>query len=81
MSGNPVIHLISEKAKPYNETVKQIVENYYPARNLEELQKLLEDLPQNDWMKEQREKALEKLNYKNNYAAKNILDDILKQIS
>ena len=80
MSGNPVIHLISEKAKPYNETVKQIVENYYPARNLEELQKLLEDLPQNDWMKEQREKAFAKLNYKDNYAAKNILDDILTQL-
>lgn len=80
MSGNPVIHLISDKAKPYNKTVKQIVENYYPARNLEELQRLLEELPQNDWMKEQREKALEKLNYKDNYAAKNILDDILTQL-
>lgn len=80
MTGNPVIHLISPEAKPFNETIKKIVKNYYKAGTLEELKDLLNKLPQNDIMKEQRENALENLGYKNNYAAKNLLDDILKQI-
>ncbi|MBQ4114690.1 CDP-glycerol glycerophosphotransferase family protein [bacterium] len=80
LTENPVIHLISSSSIPFNKTVSQVIENYYKAHNLEELQKLLEELPQNDWMKSQRVDALKKLGFKNNYAAENILNDLLNQL-
>lgn len=80
MTENPVIHLISKDATPYSLTVNKIVENYYKAYCIKDLEELLENLPQNDWMKEKRIKALKELGLKNNYAAKNIMKDFLKQL-
>jgi len=79
LTENPVIHLISEFATPYNETINQIIENYYKVKNVEELGILLNYLSKNDPLKSQRIQALEDLGLKNNYAAENILND-LKEI-
>jgi len=80
MTENPIIHLISKNAEPYNDTIKQIIKNYYKATELEELQNLLNKLPNNDCMKDVRQKALKELGYKNNYAALNVINDIMEQI-
>jgi len=81
LTENPVIHLISPDAKPYNETINQIIKYYYKANNIEELKTLLEHVPQNDFMKEERINALNRLGYKNTTASENILKHILEQIS
>lgn len=77
-TGQPVIHLISQNATPYNETINQIIKHYYRANDLIELGKLLSELPQNDTMKTARINALE--NYTKFSAAENILEDIEKTI-
>ena len=79
MTQKPCIYLKSEKGFPFNTTVKTIVENYYTVKNENELKIILEKVLENDndFMKEQRLKAFEKLKLNKNYAAKNIIDDIL----
>ena len=81
LTENPVIHLISKDATPYNETVNQIVKYYYKANDIDELKNLLEQVPNNDFMKEERINALNELGYKNTTASENIYNDILKKLS
>ena len=59
----------------------KIVKYYYKANNIDELKNLLEQIPQNDFMKEERIKALNKLGYKNTIASENIYNDILKKMT
>lgn len=80
LTENPLIHLISQDATPFNETVNNVIKNYYKATNIEELTQLLDQLPENDFLKEQRLNALKTLGYKNNYASENILTDIKKTV-
>ena len=80
MTASPVIHLISESATPFNETVNQVIKNYYKAHNVSELEDMLNTLPDKDTMKEQRLKAVKDLGFKDNYAAQNIVDDIIEVI-
>ena len=80
MTEKPVIHLISPFATPYNKTVNRVIKHYYRAENIEDLKTLLERLPEHDTMKEERMRAVEELGFKNNYASKNILDDIIQTI-
>jgi len=80
MTEMPVIHLISKDAKPYNNTINQIIKHYYKATNLEELKLLLEQIPKNDFMKEERIKALNILGYKNTTASENIYNNILQKL-
>ena len=80
MTGNPVVHLISEFATPYNDTINQVIKNYYHASNVEDLERLLGELPEQDKMRNQRIRAVEELGYKNNYASQNILDDLIQTI-
>lgn len=76
LTENPLIHLISKDATPFNETVNQVIENYYKATNIKELSKLLEQLPENDIMKTKRINAVNNLGFKNINASQNILNDI-----
>ena len=81
-TSQPVIHLRRADSVPFNSSVKKIIENYYQAYNQEELEKYLDMIlvDKKDPMKEQRLKALNSDNFKLQYAAKNILDDIKKEL-
>lgn len=79
VTGKPLIHLMSEKSQ-FNHSDNPILKAYYRAYNLDELKNLLNDLPQNDNMKEFREETLEKLGLKCNNASQKIIDDIMKEI-
>ena len=82
VSGKPVIHLLSEKFTP-NTLTNEIEKTYYSTHNIEELNKNLEDviLNKNDYKKNSRIELAEKLKLKNNYAAKNIIDDVINSIN
>ncbi len=82
LTEQPLIHLISEKCVGYNPSASAVIENYYKAHNIEELEILLNNivLNKNDSMKENRIKSIESLGFKNVYAGKNILDDIKKDL-
>lgn len=80
LTGSPVIHLISKTATPYNETINRIIKNYYRAENLEELQMLLNKLPNDDSMKVQRENAIKDFNASETTSAEKIVKDILETI-
>lgn len=75
LTGNPVIHLISEDAVPYNETINQIIKYYYKVRNIGELENMLSNVFEKDYMKEAREKAIEEMGMKTSSAEK-ILQDL-----
>ena len=75
----PLIMIMSEQS-PFSSLENPILETYYCARTTDEIDKLLSTIPANDYMKEKRIAALEKLGLKNNNAARNIFDDIMKQI-
>lgn len=83
MTEQPVIHLVSDMAVEYNNSVKKIVKSYYQAHNIEELDRYLEEiiLKKQDPKKEERLSVLEELGLKNNYCAKNILEDIIGDLS
>ena len=76
VTGKPLIHLMSEKSQ-FNNSDNPILKTYYRAYNPEELQNLLAKLPSDDYMKQERQKNLEKLGLKNN-ASKKIAEDIFK---
>lgn len=82
VTGNPVIHLISEKLKP-NSTIKEIDNTYYTAHNTDEMIKHLHQviLDKNDYKKEERNKLLEKFDLKNSNSAEKIINDILSDIT
>ena len=81
ITGNPVIHLISDKLQP-NKIVEEIDKTYYKAHNEQELTKYLEEvlLNKNDTNQQARAELSDKLNLKNNYSAKRIIDDIINDI-
>lgn len=76
----PLIHLMSESPQ-FNNSENPILKTFYRAYNLDELKSLLKILPQNDSKKELRTETFAKSGLKNNNASKNILEDILKEIS
>lgn len=82
LTKQPVIHMISDSAIPYNPSAADIVKNYYKAHNIDELERHLDTviIQKNDYMKEQRIKALENMNLDNCYAAKNIIDDLKSEL-
>lgn len=82
ITGSPVIRLVAENANEYNDSVKEIVKTYYNVYNNEDLEKRLNELlfEGNDPLKDERKATLQKMNLVDNYAAKNILDDIKKEL-
>lgn len=78
----PVIHLISETSIGYNPSAEAVVENYYKAHNLEELELLLNNIiiKNEDPLKEIRLKAIKDLNFAGTYAAENIYNDIMEEL-
>lgn len=75
----PLILLMAETSQ-FKSLNHPILKTYYCAKNLDELKDFLKTLPDNDYMKEKRLEALEKLGLKNNNASQKILSDILEQI-
>ena len=77
----PCIHLLSEKFKG-NNFVQQICKTYYEAKNINEFNEYLDILINRgqDPKKPEREEVLAKLNLTGTYCAKNILEDIIKDI-
>lgn len=75
----PCIHLVSEYFKG-NENVEKICQTYYNAHNLDEMNKLFEDvlINKNDSKKLERLDLLEELNYPN--SAEVIVDNLAKNI-
>lgn len=81
VTGNPVIHLVSEHLKP-NGTIQEIDKTYYTAHNADEMVKHLHQviIDGDDYKKEERIKLLEKLDLKNSNSAEKIINDILSDI-
>ncbi len=81
LTGNPCIHLVSDKFTG-NEIAKEICSRYYNAFNKDEMFSFFNDiiLKNNDYKKNDRELLINKLNLKNNYAAQNIIDEIIKDL-
>ena len=81
-TAKPLIYLKSEAGTPFNPSVQNIVENYYTVENNKELEAVLDKIliKKIDYMCEQRLSALKQHGYENNYAARNILNDILKTL-
>ena len=82
LTKQPVIHLVSSSAIPYNPSAKKIVETYYQAHNINELENFLKTviIDKNDYLKEKRLSLLKEMKLDSCYAAKNILDDIEKEL-
>ena len=82
LTKQPVIHLVSSNAIPYNPSAKKIVETYYQAHNIDELENFLKTviIDKNDYLKEKRLSLLKEMKLDSCYAAKNILDDIEKEL-
>ena len=81
VSGNPLIHLVSEKFEGI-EMIKKIDEMSYTAYNINELYHHLEEIVinSNDYKKEKRMELLDSMKLKNNYCAKRIIDNILEDL-
>lgn len=81
LTEKPCIHLRSEDFKG-NKLVREICKNYYETQTVEELEKYLHLLidEKQDPKMEDRKNALKELSFVNNYCAKNILEDIIKDI-
>ena len=75
----PCIHLVSEYFKG-NENVEKICQTYYNAHNLDEMNKIFEEIliNKNDAKKSERLALLEELNYPN--SAEVIVEDLLKNL-
>lgn len=82
MTGQPVIHLASKYANEYNSSVKKIIETYYRVWDNEQLKEVLDNLliKKEDTFNEKRLNLVEELGLKNSFAAKNILEDIEKEL-
>lgn len=75
----PVIHLISSTCKIIPKIpLKRIINTYYKATNLDEMYEHFENILEkdNDYLYETRIKALNDSGLLNNYAAKNIMEDL-----
>lgn len=75
----PIIHLISshctvEPVRPF----KKIIDTFYKVHNMQELSMYLEDviIKDNDYKKDERLAVLKSSKLLNNYAAKNIIEDL-----
>lgn len=82
LTKQPVIHLVSSSAIPYNPSAEKIVKTYYQAHNVDELENFLKTviIDKNDYLKEKRLSLLKEMELDNCYAAKNIVDDIKKEL-
>lgn len=78
----PVIQMRNENSKPFTKINEKIIQNYYQAYDIKQLEDILEDvlIKGNDKLKSKREKMLESLNLKNQSAAKNIVTELEKEI-
>lgn len=83
LTEKPVIHLVSDFAYEQNYSVQRIVNSYYQAHNIKELENYLEEVIINkqDNKKQERLNLLEKLELKNNYCAQRIIDDLKGELS
>ena len=83
LTKQPVIHLVSSKATPFNESVQKIVKSYYQAHNTEELDNYLEEviIQKQDPKIQERLNVLEELKLKNNYCAKKVIEDIIGELN
>lgn len=79
VTGKPLIHIMSEKSQ-FRNSENPILKAYYRVENIEDLENLLNKLPQEDYMKDLRTELLEQSGLKNNYCAESIMHDILKEI-
>lgn len=80
-TGKPIIHLISDKATvKVPKTTQEIFDTFYPVRNIEQLYKALDEviIKGIDKNKQERVNMLQKKELLNNYAAKNIYNDLIK---
>ncbi len=76
----PLIHLKSKiDPTPFNPSVSKIVKSCYEAETYQDLEKILDEVivKHNDYKALERKKVYREMGYQNNYAAKNILEDIL----
>ena len=78
----PVIQMRNKNSKPFTRTNEKIIQNYYQAYDVKQLENILDDVlvNGNDSLKSKREKMLESLNLKNQSAAKNIIAELEKEI-
>ena len=79
LTKKPLIHLKSDiEPTPFNPAVQKIVDSCYEAQDFDELEKILDEvvIKNNDYKINDRKKVYKELGYENNYAAKNILEDI-----
>ncbi len=77
-TGNPLIHLISAQAVPYNDMAQRVVQTYYKARNGEELSALLRQviLQGQDPDAPKRRALMQALNLSPSTAARRIVETI-----
>ncbi len=82
LTKKPLIHLKSNGAMPFNPSVAKIVETYYNVQDIKELEQILDEVVLRgiDTKKEQRLNLYDELFCQNNYAAQNIVSDLLKML-
>ena len=82
MTQKPQIFPKSEHGMPYSPGVEKINETCYIVKTPQELTDTLDEvlIKGNDYKKEERKKVYQDCGYENNYAAKNILDDMKKTL-
>lgn len=82
LTKQPVIHLVSSNAIPYNPSAAKIVKTYYQAHNIDKLENFLKTviIDKNDYLKEKRLSLLQEMKLDSCYAAKNIVDDIKQEL-
>lgn len=83
LTKQPVIHLVSKSAIPYNPSAEKIVKTYYQAHNINELDNFLNTviIDKNDYLKDKRLKTLGEMKLDTCYAAENIINDIKKELN
>ena len=83
LTKKPVIHLLSDCAYEKNYSVQKIEKSYYQARSIEELNQYLDEIiiKKNDPKKQERLETLKELGLENNYCAKNIINDITRDLN
>ena len=82
LTEQPCIHLVSSRAIEYNPSVQKIVNSYYQAHDIPELKQYLDEIivKKQDYKKQERLNVLQELNLRNNYCAKNIIEDIKQEL-
>lgn len=82
MTLKPQIYLKNRFTVPFNVNVEKICDTCYIANNINELDKILDEvlIKNNDYKKEERLNLYQQLDYASNYCAKNILDNIEKTL-